>query len=45
MLLLVLALPTGIISPDKDYTVHYEVDKLNDGIDFTEGFEGKECWS
>jgi hypothetical protein len=46
MLLLVLALSTGIISLDKDYSVHYTIDKLNDGIDFTQGFEEKQWgWS
>jgi hypothetical protein len=46
MLLLVLSLSTGIISLDKDYTVHYTIDKLNEGIGFTEGFEEKEWgWS
>jgi hypothetical protein len=46
MLLLILGLSTGIISLDKDYTVHYTVDKLNEGIDFTEGFEEREWgWS
>ncbi|MEJ2306410.1 MAG: hypothetical protein P8Y62_07535 [candidate division WOR-3 bacterium] len=42
MLFIVLALSTGIISLDKDYSVHYTIDKLNDEIEFTEGFEEKE---
>ena len=46
MLLLILALSTGIISLDKDYTVHYTIDKLNEEISFTQGFEEKEWgWS
>jgi len=46
MLLIILGLSTGIISLDKDYTVHYTINKLNDEIDFTTGFEEKEWgWS
>jgi hypothetical protein len=46
MLLLLLGLSTGIISLDRDYTVHYTIDKLNEKIDFAEGFEEKEWgWS
>ncbi len=46
MLLLIFGLSTGIISVDKDYTAHLSVDKLNERIDFTQGFKEKEWgWS
>ncbi len=46
MLLLIVGLSTGIISLDRDYTVHHTIDKLNDEIGFTTGFEEKEWgWS
>ncbi len=46
MFFLIFGLSTGIISLDKDYTVHHTIDKLNERIDFTQGFKEKEWgWS
>jgi hypothetical protein len=46
MFFLILGLSTGIISVDKDYTAHPSIDKLNERIDFPQGFMEKEWgWS
>jgi hypothetical protein len=46
MLFLILGLSTGIISLDKDYTVHRSIEKLNEKIELTQEFEEKEWgWS
>ncbi|MBN1694589.1 hypothetical protein JW879_04200 [candidate division WOR-3 bacterium] len=46
MVFLILGLSTGIISVDKDYTAHPSIDRLNERIDFTQGFKEKEWgWS
>ena len=46
MVFLILGLSTGIISVDKDYTAHPSIDKLNEGISISQGFEEKEWgWS
>ena len=46
MLFLIVGLSTGIISLDKDYTVHRSIDKLNERIALTQEFEEEEWgWS
>ncbi len=46
MLFLLLGLSTGYISVDKDYTVHLEMDKLNERIELSHAFKEEEWgWS
>lgn len=46
MLFLVLAVSTGIISIDKDYSNHMEIDKLNQKLDLQSGFKSEKWgWS
>jgi hypothetical protein len=46
MVFLILGLSTGIISVDKDYTAHTSIEKLNERISISQGFEEKEWgWS
>jgi hypothetical protein len=46
MLFLIFGLYTGYISVDRDYTVHMEMDKLNEGIGFSRSFKDEQWgWS
>jgi hypothetical protein len=46
MLFLILGLSTGYISVDRDYTVHLEMDKLNEGIGLSRSFKDEQWgWS